>query len=91
MALLVQSDYDALQPQLQAHKRTAGANAGKLMREIEVSRGKFTGSPPTANALAVLILYTDGVSETLVFEPSVAAYPPGAADTQAHYPGTPPP
>jgi hypothetical protein len=81
MANLIQADYDALAPQLVTKKRTAGANSGKTIREIEYSRGLYDhlGSPNVAgaNVAGVRIVYTDGTQEVLVHGADVVLYVPG--------------
>lgn len=72
MALL-QSDYDALAPQLLIGKRTAGTYANKTIRDYDVSRGIYGTMTP-----AIHIFYTTGEHEVLKFEPYVDLFVPGS-------------
>jgi len=83
MALLLQTDYDQLAPQLYNKKRTAGGNSGKTIKETEITRGVYQGSPPTPGAVGIRIIYTDNTSETLVYAPYVDTFPAGSIDLKA--------
>jgi hypothetical protein len=83
---LVQTDWDALHPQLTNRKRTAGSSSGKVVREWSIMRMIDGGAaaPTTANAVCVvLITYTDNTVEKLIYDGSVDAYPPGQRATVA--------
>jgi hypothetical protein len=72
---LIQSDYDALQPQLVNAKWTAGPNSGKKITGLEQYR---------FNNLTARLVFSDGSQETLVFDGNVECYAPGASDTLGH-------
>jgi hypothetical protein len=92
---LVQSDWDdpthvsaGLAAQIANKKRTAGANSGKTIKEVEFSRGTYDNlaSPPVAgaNLAAVRIVFTDGTQEVNLFAANVMFTNPGQVDTLAH-------
>jgi hypothetical protein len=91
MANLTQTDWDdaghtsaGIAAQITNRKRTAGANNGKTIREVEYTRGAYktsiiSGVPvPDAN---IRIVYTDSVVEVLTFDGNTDFYPVGQAAT----------
>jgi hypothetical protein len=89
MANLTQTDYDGASghaQQIANKKRTAGANSGKTIREVEWTRGCYKSTviagvlTPDAN---VRYIFTDGTSELLTFDGNTDLYPPGQGATFA--------
>ena len=87
MANLVQTDWDALAPQIVNRKRTSGGNAGKVITEWSIERRVDAGAaaPSTANPVCVVTLFypTGTAPEKFIFGGDVDCYPPGQRATVA--------